>query len=276
MPELPEVEVVCQGLRPHLVGRKIVQIRHSGMNLRTQIPIADMFRHILSRTVVDVARRAKFLIITLDNGARLLIHLGMTGRLGFFPFEVPAVRHDHLSLLLDNDLDLRLNDSRRFGAIHVFSGEEAADLDQTFFKAIGPEPLGEGFSAQYLIDKAAGKKQPVKTFLMTTTTVAGIGNIYANEILFAARIRPARSAASLSAAAWRRIVEQTRLVLQHAIDCGGSTISDFLNAERKSGYFQVHFKVYGRQGEPCPTCGRPIEKVQIGGRASYFCPKCQK
>ena len=276
MPELPEVEVVCQGLRPHLVGRKIVQIRHSGMNLRTQIPIADMFRHILSRTVVDVSRRAKYLIITVDNGARMLIHLGMTGRLGFFPFEVPAVRHDHVSFLLDNDLDLRLNDSRRFGAIHIYSGEAAADLEQTFFKATGPEPFSEDFSAQYLIAKAAGKKQAVKVFLMTTTTVAGIGNIYANEILFAARIHPARSAASLSPAAWRRIVQQTRLVLQQAIDCGGSTISDFLNADRKSGYFQVHFKVYDRQGEPCSTCRRLIEKVRIGGRASYFCPKCQK
>jgi len=276
MPELPEVEVVCQGLRPHLMGRKIVQIRHSGMDLRTQIPIADMFRHILSRTVVDVARRAKYLIITMDNGARMLIHLGMTGRLGFFPIEMPAVRHDHVSLQLDNDLDLRLNDSRRFGAIHVFSGEEGADLEQTFFKAIGPEPFSPAFSARYLIEKAAGKKQPVKVFLMTTTTVAGIGNIYANEILFAARIRPTRSVASLSPAAWSRIVLQTRLVLQHAVDCGGSTISDYLNADRQRGFFQVHFKVYDRQGEPCTTCRRPIEKVKIGGRASYFCPKCQK
>ena len=276
MPELPEVEVICRGLRPHLVGRTITRIRHSGLDLRAPVPVEEMNRHIAGQAVTDVGRRAKYLVITVQGGAKLLIHLGMSGRLGFFPPQAPAARHDHLRFLLDNGIELRFNDARRFGAAHVFSGAEAADLERAFFARSGPEPFSLAYSAQYMLEKAEGRQSPVKVFLMTNEIVVGIGNIYANEILFAARIAPTRRAATLSLAEWRRIVTKSRLILGQAIDCGGSTISDFANADHESGYFQVNFRVYDRKGEPCHTCGRAIEKIQLVGRACYFCPKCQK
>ena len=276
MPELPEVEVICRGLRPHLVGRTITRIGHSGLQLRTPVPVDELNRHIVNQAVTDVGRRAKYLIITMQDEAKMLIHLGMSGRLGFFPPQAPAARHDHLRLLLDNGIELRFNDARRFGAVHVFSGTEATDLEPTFFAQSGPEPFSRAYSAQYLLEKAGGRQSPVKVFLMTNEIVVGIGNIYANEILFAARISPTRHSATLSLAEWRRIVTKSRLILGQAIDCGGSTISDFANANHESGYFQVNFRVYDRKGQPCLTCGRAIEKIQLGGRACYFCPKCQK
>lgn len=276
MPELPEVEVICRGLRLHLIGRTITLIRHSGLHLRVPVPVDELNRHIANHTVTDVGRRAKYLIITMQGGAKMLIHLGMSGRLGFFPQQSPAARHDHLRLLLDNGIELRFNDARRFGAVHVFSGTEATDLEPTFFAQSGPEPFSQAYSAPYLMEKARGRQSPVKVFLMTNEIVVGIGNIYANEILFSARIAPTRRAATLSLAEWRRIVAKTHLILQQAIDCGGSTISDFANADHESGYFQVNFRVYDRKGQPCLTCGRAIEKIQLGGRTCYFCPKCQK
>lgn len=276
MPELPEVEVICRGLQPHLVGRTITRISHSGLDLRVPVPVEEMNRHIANHAVSDVGRRAKYLIITVEGGAKMLIHLGMSGRLGFFPRQAPAARHDHLRFLLDNGIELRFNDARRFGAVHVFSGADAADLEQSFFARSGPEPFSRAYSAQYLQERAKGRQLPVKVFLMTNEIVVGVGNIYANEILFAARIGPTRRAATLSPAEWRRIVAKTRLILEQAIDCGGSTISDFANANHESGYFQVNFRVYDRKGQPCFTCGRAIEKIQLGGRACYFCPKCQK
>jgi formamidopyrimidine-DNA glycosylase len=276
MPELPEVEVICRGLRPHLIGRTITRIRHSGFNLRVPVPVDELSRHIANRVVIDVDRRAKYLIITVEGGTKMLIHLGMSGRLGFFPQQSPVARHDHLRLLLDNDIELRFNDARRFGAVHVFSGADAANLERSFFARSGPEPFSREYSAQYLLEKAKGRQSPVKVFLMTNEIVVGIGNIYANEILFAARIAPTRRAATLSLAEWRRIVAKTRLILKQAIDCGGSTISDFANANHESGYFQVNFRVYDCKGQPCQTCSRAIEKIQLGGRACYYCPKCQK
>jgi len=276
MPELPEVEVIRLGLRPHLTGRRFTGISHSGHDLRSPMPVDDLRRHILNRTATDVGRRAKYLIITVESGAKLLIHLGMSGRLGFFPQEAPVARHDHLRLLLDNGSELRFNDARRFGAVLVFPAEEAGDLERTFFAALGPEPFSRGYTADYLQQKARSRQLPVKVFLMTNDIVVGIGNIYANEILFASGIAPNRRVATLSLAEWRKIVARTRLILQQAIDCGGSTISDFANANHESGYFQVNFRVYDRKGQPCLTCGQAIEKTQLGGRACYFCPRCQK
>lgn len=276
MPELPEVEVIRLGLQPHLTGRRVVGVSHSGYSLRSPMPVESLHLHILDQRVGDVGRRAKYLIIAFENGARLLIHLGMSGRLGFYPQKAPVARHDHLRLLLDDGRELRFNDARRFGAVLVFPAEEAADLERTFFAALGPEPFSRAYTARHLQERAKGRQLPVKVFLMTNAIVVGIGNIYANEILFASRIAPARRAATLSIGEWRNVVANTRLILQQAIDCGGSTISDFANASHESGFFQVNFRVYDRKGQPCLSCGRAIEKIQLGGRACYFCPKCQK
>jgi formamidopyrimidine-DNA glycosylase len=200
----------------------------------------------------------------------------MTGRLGIFPVGSPVAGHDHVRWRLDHDLELRLYDPRRFGSVHVRAADEAMEIDKTFFRTTGPEPFSEECSVEHLYTKARQRKQPIKTFLMDMKIIAGIGNIYANESLFSAGINPSRPAAGLSRCEWKRLLSELRRILNHAIACGGSTISDYLNASGERGLFQVHFKVYGKKGEPCPQCGALIEKTQLGGRASYFCPDCQK
>ena len=276
MPELPEVEVVCRGLRPFLIGRTISAIRWSGKKLRHPVHLEAMQQAMIGQTITTIERRAKFLQISLNSGAMLIIHLGMTGNLGIFPPSTRPAKHDHMLWLLDNGTELRYHDSRRFGSIRVLSPEEVVDREQTIFKTTGPEPFSDQFSAKYLHSLAKGKSVAVKLFIMTNQNVAGIGNIYANESLFAAGIRPGKKAQTLTLKQWDRLVTEIRRVLHHAIECGGSTINDFLNASQQRGYFQINFQVYGREGETCPLCSTQIKKQKIGGRASYFCSHCQK
>jgi formamidopyrimidine-DNA glycosylase len=276
MPELPEVEVVCRGIRPFLIGHAVTAIQYSGKNLRHPVPMDAMQREMVNHKITAVNRRAKFLQISLQNGAMLIIHLGMTGNLGIFPPAAPLAKHDHLVWSLDNGTELRYNDSRRFGCIHILFCNEVADREKTIFKTTGPEPFSNEFCAKYLKRKAKEKSLAVKLFIMTNQIVAGIGNIYANESLFAAGIRPTRKARTLTLKEWERLVTEIRRVLAHAIDCGGSTISDFLNASQKRGYFQINFKVYGREGQAWTDCSTKINKLKIGGRASFYCPTCQK
>ncbi|MBW6520084.1 MAG: bifunctional DNA-formamidopyrimidine glycosylase/DNA-(apurinic or apyrimidinic site) lyase [Desulfoarculaceae bacterium] len=276
MPELPEVEVICQGLRPHLTNRIITAISCSGKSLRYPVPHAAMNDILCGQTIRTVRRRAKYLLIATEDDTLAIIHLGMTGNLGIFPHSAPVKVHDHVRWLLDNGLELRLNDTRRFGAVWLLPPEQARDRENGFFGNTGPEPFGRLCTPAHFMTLAQRRKQPVKSFLMDSRVVAGIGNIYANEILMAAGIHPLRQACALEEDNWQRIITLTRQILTRAIACGGSTISDFINASGESGYFQVNFTVYGRKGQPCHQCGSPIEKIQIGGRASYFCPGCQK
>ncbi len=276
MPELPEVEVISQGLKPHLVGRRVEAITYNGKNLRSPVPIDLMRTQLTGKQIVKVERRAKYLLVHFDLETVLIIHLGMTGNLGIFPIGSTTARHDHLCWRLDNNLELRYNDTRRFGAIHLLQLPENASLEETFFHKTGPEPLSENCSAQYLHTKATGRKQPIKTFLMNTEVIAGIGNIYANESLFKAGINPCRPAGKLSRKEWRTLLDNIRSTLNWAIECGGSTISDFINASGEKGYFQANFKVYGKTGLPCGNCLTPIKKIQLSGRASFYCPQCQK
>ena len=276
MPELPEVEVICRGIRPFLVGHTITAIHSSGKRLRQPVPMEAMQQEILNQTITTVERRAKFLQIGLKKKGMLIIHLGMTGNLGIFSPSVACAKHDHVQWSLDNGTELRYNDIRRFGSIRLLSRYEINDREKTIFKTTGPEPFSDDFSANYLHKLAKGKNLAVKLFIMTNQIVAGIGNIYANESLFAAGIQPARKVQTLTKAEWVRLVSEIRRVLSHAIECGGSTISDFLNASQERGYFQINFKVYGREGKSCPLCSTQIEKQKIGGRASFFCPICQK
>jgi len=276
MPELPEVEVICRGIRPHLLDRTVTAIHASGKELRRPIPLDRLRREMLLRPITFVDRRAKYLQIGVEGGARLIIHLGMTGNLGFFAPNSQAAKHDHLRWTLDNNSELRYNDSRRFGSIIMCSSHEIADLETSVFQTTGPEPFSDQFSAEYLQRLAKGKEVPVKVFIMNTRVVAGIGNIYAGESLFRAGILPTRKVRTLSGKEWLKLVTAIREILEEAIACGGSTISNFLNAHQEKGYFQVHFMVYGRRGEPCPTCRTTIENLRLGGRASYFCPRCQR
>lgn len=274
MPELPEVEVVRQGLTRTLVGRRILHCRISGKKLRKPVPLKKIEAQLVGSRVTAVERRARYLLIRLDNGSLLIVHLGMTGKLGVFSRSHPARPHDHLCFQLDNGQELRFNDVRRFGFVEVLTPGEAAETDP--FSVLGLEPLGEEISAGYFEEKARGKSKAVKNFLMDNAIVVGIGNIYANEILFAGSIHPAAPAGSLSLKQWQKIVTQSRIILQRAIDRGGTTIIDFESESGKPGYFQLELAVYGKAGQPCPRCRTPIKRQVMAGRATYFCDRCQK
>lgn len=273
MPELPEVEVVRQGLQPLLVGRRLGRVRTSGKRLRRPMPLAALRRWADQSLVVAVRRRGKYLLLDLENDARVIFHLGMTGRLGLFPATTPRASHDHLCLGIDTELELRFNDTRRFGSVQVLApGEDEAEL----FAALGPEPLEAGLSAAYLRERAARHRQAVKSFLMDSRVVVGIGNIYASEILHEAKISPLRPANGLTLAEWRTVVTQTREVLRRAIKAGGSTIANFVNSSGQPGYFQLELAVYGREGQACRRCGQGVVKETLSGRATYRCPGCQR
>lgn len=276
MPELPEVETICRGIRPHIVGRKIESILHSGKNLRAPVPLEKMARMLHKFSIIDARRRAKYILTEMEDGSLLIFHLGMTGNLGIFPPEREVARHCHLRFLLSDGLELRYTDARRFGSIHAFTPKESETIETTFFLTTGPEPFSREFTPEYLIRKAGNRSIPVKSFIMTNQVVAGIGNIYANESLYMAGIHPQSAISSIGYKSWKRLIECIHQVLTHAINCGGSTISDYVNAFQESGYFQINFQVYGRSGKPCNRCGTNIIKQQIGGRASYSCPICQK
>ncbi len=276
MPELPEVEVVRRGLKPHLQGRTIIDVRHDGKKLRTEVPYLDMQTYLRGAEIVALKRRAKYLILEMSNSVLLIIHLGMTGNLGLLPKSTPEAAHDHVAWQLDNGLELRFNDVRRFGSISLIKTEQRASLEDTFFKTTGPEPFDPDFNAAYLYKKASGRSMPVKNFIMNNSVVAGIGNIYANESLFAAGIRPTRPVGKIGRKKWAYLIEKIRGILTRAISCGGSTISDFIGASGKKGYFQIAFCVYGKKDQQCPQCQAAIKTIKLGGRASFFCPRCQR
>ena len=274
VPELPEVETIRLGLIPSLVGCRINRVVLSNRRLRLPVPRAKLKRWVQGSQVKSIARRAKYLLVNMDSGAVMVLHLGMTGRLAFFANGTPRRAHDHLRFLLDSGLELRFNDVRRFGSVQVLAPEDRESPQ--LFAGLGAEPLGPDFSTPYLMNRARNRTKPIKNFLMDATVVVGIGNIYANEILFAAGIKPTRPVGSMGKATWDRIVEASRQVLEKAIACGGTTISDYVNSSGEAGYFQCELKVYGRGGEVCQSCGSKIARVVLSGRASFYCPRCQK
>lgn len=272
MPELPEVEVICRGLAPNLTGRKIVSASFSHQKMRRPLPLKAITNLIVDRKIKAVRRLAKFILLDMDSSASLVIHLGMTGRLNFFPAASPPAKHDHARWLLDNGLELRFNDTRRFGSIQVLKpGGNPAEV----FGELGPDPFWPEFNAKYLAERAGKRSVPVKNLLMDNRVATGIGNIYASEILHASEVNPATPAGRLHLREWQKIVTNSRLILEAAIACGGTTISDYVNSRGEKGYFQTRLMVYGRAGEACPACGKPIKQVRLGGRASYYCPICQ-
>lgn len=272
MPELPEVEVICRGLAPNLVGRKIIAASFSNEKMRLPLPDRQISKLVIGREITLVRRLAKFILLDMDSSASLVIHLGMTGRLNFFPAATAAAKHDHARWLLDNGLELRFNDTRRFGSIQVL--EPGANPLEVFGE-LGPDPFWPEFNADYLAGQARGRTVPVKNLLMDNHVVTGIGNIYASEILHTSRINPATPAGQLRSLEWQKVITNSRLVLEAAIACGGTTISDYVNSRGEKGYFQTRLQVYGREGEACPTCRKAIRQVRLGGRASFYCPSCQ-
>ncbi len=275
MPELPEVEVILRGLKPHLLNQKIIKTGSSNKKLRYPLETELINTNIVNKTVTSITRRAKYILITFDSKVSLVIHLGMTGNLGFFPQITPKSKHDHFWCKLDNTQELRYNDVRRFGSIRFTPTANIETIETTLLKDLGPEPLGHDFNGNLLKKKSKSKKLAVKNFIMDNRIVVGVGNIYANESLFLAGIKPNRPVNKINKAEWQRLASTIKDVLNHAIECGGSTINDFVNASQQSGYFQMNFKVYGKENSLCSNCDSPIKQIKIGGRASFYCSICQ-
>ncbi|THB72781.1 MAG: bifunctional DNA-formamidopyrimidine glycosylase/DNA-(apurinic or apyrimidinic site) lyase [Desulfobulbaceae bacterium] len=276
MPELPEVEVLRQGLLPLVTGRTITSFFWNGKALRNPVPVQLLDNLVTGTTIERLERRAKYLLFHLDNDACMLIHLGMTGQLTIAPHQRGLQKHDHLAWEMDNGTDLRFNDVRRFGSVSISDSGDMKTLEKTFFQTCGPEPFAPAFTADYLYSLSRNRRVAVKNFIMDNRIVVGVGNIYANESLFMARINPTVNASRIGLKRWQRLVEAIRSVLTHAIECGGSTINDFIDAQGNSGYFQINFKVYGKTGDTCPRCGKQIRVEKIGGRATFYCVGCQK
>jgi formamidopyrimidine-DNA glycosylase len=271
MPELPEVETTLLGLAPHMAGRCVadVVIRHP--QLRWPVP-KNLPRLLHGQTVRSLRRRAKYLLIEFDHGT-LILHLGMSGSLRILPAGTPAEKHDHFDLLLENGKLMRLRDPRRFGAVLWCAG----DVEQhPLLKDLGPEPLGREFDAAYLYRATRNKTAAIKLAIMDSHVVVGVGNIYASEALFRAGIRPQLAAGKLSRPRCERLAKAIRTTLAAAIKKGGSTLRDFVNSAGEPGYFQQHYFVYARAGEPCRCCGTVIRQIRQGQRSSFYCPKCQR
>lgn len=270
MPELPEVEVIRRGLAPRLAGRRFLTVQVGDKALRQASSPEELKRWLPGRRVERLRRRGKYLVFCLDGGVTLLIHLGMTGRLLLGP-PLPPEDHLHLVLTVEGGLTLAFQDVRRFGQVLVFPpGDPVTPLGQ-----VGREPFSRRVTPEWLARIAQGRTRPVKNLLLDGRLLAGIGNIYACEILFAAGLHPATPAGALSVEDWGLVLKQTRRILKRAIRQGGTTVNDFLNSRGETGLFQMELKVYGRDGEPCYRCGSSIERLVQAGRSSFFCPKCQ-
>jgi len=271
MPELPEVETTRRGIRTALRGRRISAFVLRNHKLRWPVDRA-LVKTLPGKAVRDVHRRAKYLLIELDGGT-LIAHLGMSGSLRVMPVEAPWLKHDHYELRLDDGRGLRFNDPRRFGSLHWVTDDP---LEHPLLAGLGPEPLDAAFDGAYRAGRARGRKVAVKQFLMDQRIVVGVGNIYASEALFRAGIHPRRAAGKVSGERYARLAEAVKAVLGEAVQQGGTTLRDYVNADGTPGYFRQKLYVYERAGQPCRRCGTPIRKLAQGQRSTYFCPACQK
>ena len=271
MPELPEVETTRRGIEPHAVGRKIVALQLYEARLRWRVP-DELPGLVAGQRILHAKRRAKYLLLELESGT-LLMHLGMSGNLRVVPAQAPRVSHDHFDLVLDSGLALRFNDPRRFGSLLYTRGDPR---QHPLLAALAPEPLTAAFDADYLWRTTRHRRVAIKQLLMNSRLVVGVGNIYASEALFRARIRPKRQARTLSRAEAARLVRAVRAVLGQAIRAGGTTLRDYLGADGAPGYFRQRLYVYERRGRPCRRCGTPVLAVTQGQRSTYYCPSCQK
>lgn len=270
MPELPEVEVIRRGLARKLVGETIVGISPGDKRLRRQTGPAEM-AGLVGRKVNGLRRRGKYLLIHFDQGQTLLVHLGMTGRLFYQTGSCPALSHVHLIFHLDSGHRLLYQDVRRFGQILLYpKGKTPEALAQ-----VGLEPWSRRLTPEWLQQKTARLKRPVKNFLLDGRMLAGVGNIYASEALFEAGIHPQTPVGEITLERWKTLLQAVRRILSRSIRAGGTTIANFADCEGQSGLFAVQLKVYGRKGEPCPVCGRAIERLVMAGRSTFFCPYCQ-
>lgn len=270
MPELPEVETIMCGLKPHLEGALIHDVVIRCPKLRWPIP-HDLKSNLTAQKIIQLSRRGKYLLMRMTTGT-LIIHLGMSGSLHMITRIAPVKPHDHVDVIFSNHMLLRYNDPRRFGAI---LWTEENPLQHALLKTMGIEPLDADFTGQYLKQRALKRHTPIKSFIMNSKIVVGIGNIYAAEALFLAGIHPLTPTHLLSLQQCDQLVKSIKAILKHAISEGGTTLKDFVNSEGKPGYFSQKLNVYGRVGLPCMVCHSPLQSMTLGQRSTVFCETCQ-
>ncbi|MEX0738300.1 MAG: bifunctional DNA-formamidopyrimidine glycosylase/DNA-(apurinic or apyrimidinic site) lyase [Pseudohongiella sp.] len=270
MPELPEVETSRRGIDPHICGQRIARsvVRQSQLRWPVSPQIISLMP---GQTVLSSSRRGKYILIETTAG-HIIIHLGMSGSVRILDSGAPAGKHDHVDIVFSNGVMLRYTDPRRFGCMLWSDAIEHHPL----LVSLGPEPLSDAFDTQYLYQRSRSRKTPIKSFIMDSHVVVGVGNIYANEALFMAGIRPLADAGSVSRIRMARLVVCIRQVIAHAISVGGTTLRDFVGGDGKPGYFKQSLLVYGRGGEPCKQCGGVLQEVRLSARSTVFCKRCQR
>lgn len=270
MPELPEVETTCRAISPYLTNHRIQKIIVRHKQLRWPIP--KKIQELSGETIHSVSRRGKYILISCDGGT-LIIHLGMSGRLCITQANIPPKKHDHVDLIIDKNICLRYTDTRRFGA-WLWTTQDPMLEPQ--LKNLGVEPLTRTFNTNYLWEHSRNRKIAIKLLIMDSHMVVGVGNIYANEALFLAKINPLLSAQKLSKLQCQKLVAAIKTVLKSAIKQGGTTLKDFYHSNEQPGYFAQHLRVYDRAGEDCEVCGSEIKSCRLGQRSTYYCEKCQR
>ncbi len=269
MPELPEVETTRRGLEPLIADRRIISVQIYKPRLRWEIP-PHLKKTLNNQTIIKITRRAKYLILHFDIG-QLVMHLGMSGSISVVSSIEPLKKHEHFELKLDNSTSLRFNDPRRFGSVLWQKSNETL----TLLKNLGPEPLSYEFNNDSLFESSNGKSRNIKSFIMDSSVVVGVGNIYASESLFLAGISPKREAGKTSKRRYKILTNCIKNVLMDAINNGGTTLNDFSNVDGNPGYFSQVLNVYGRDNMPCMRCHGKIRRIVQNQRATYYCPKCQ-
>ncbi|MFW6127252.1 MAG: bifunctional DNA-formamidopyrimidine glycosylase/DNA-(apurinic or apyrimidinic site) lyase [Thermodesulfobacteriota bacterium] len=270
MPELPEVEVIRRGLAPRLLGRRLRSVKVGKKRLRQASPPQRLARWLPGRRLEGLQRRGKYLVFRLEGGVTLLIHLGMTGRL-LLGASGGRASHVHLVFTFEGGVTLAFEDMRRFGQVLVFApGEPLTPLEQ-----VGRDPFSRRVTPAWLAEVSRTRRRPLKNFLLDGRLLAGLGNIYACEVMFAAGLHPATPAGALSLEEWDRVLQETRRILKRAIRQGGTTVNNYLDSRGETGLFQLELMVYGRAGEPCRRCGAAIQRLVQAGRSTFFCPRCQ-
>ena len=283
MPELPEVETIMRGISPFLEGATIKRIKLNRADLRWPFP-ENFTSRLKEAKVLNLRRRSKYILIDLNTGETLLIHLGMSGKIlvsdskigNYFYESSKGFCHDHVIFELNDGTKLTYNDPRRFGAMDLTKTNHVNN--HKFLEKLGPEPLGNNFNSDYLKTELSKKESPIKNVLLHQSVIAGLGNIYVCEALFMSGILPMKKASKISKNKCEELVRNIRTVLMSAIEAGGSSLKDFTDIQGNSGYFQFEFYVYGRENKYCKTinCNNKIKRISQSGRSSFYCPLCQR
>jgi formamidopyrimidine-DNA glycosylase len=275
MPELPEVEITRRGLLP-LLNQTVANVVIRNASMRWPIP-AHLPQTLINQKLISLKRRAKYILADFadefGSQGTLLLHLGMSGRLSLLDRNYPPEKHDHFDIAFTDGRVLRLRDPRRFGAV-LWAGERPSE--HALLAALGPEPLDDTFNAKHLFDGIRTRSAAIKVAIMDAHLVVGVGNIYASESLFRARIHPETPAQKLTIKQCEKLVNEIKTTLNDALNAGGSSLKDFFGADGNPGYFQQEYFVYGRTGEPCKVCSKPIQNIRLGQRSTFYCKHCQK